>query len=201
MLIVILLSVSLVCLLALFLNKKLLADLLARVAPAGPLPVRVKLPSKTSQPRPATDAPSDELTMEFDDLQWLLEKKKTELRLLAAEQSLKDENAVRLDAIEDTIDVIESRLLRLQHSLANVRQTVIQLDELTIINSRLQRELSQCKGQWQSALEDNGALREELDDVRDYAADLKQQRQQLHKQVSLLENLLGAGAASQTVRG
>jgi chromosome segregation ATPase len=198
---VILLSVSLLCLLALLLNKKLLAALLSRVAPAGPLPVRPKRRVESAPAQKNVEAYSDELTMEFDDLQWLLDKKKTELRLLAAEQSLKDENAVRLDAIEDTIEVIENRLLRLQHNLGNVRQTVVQLDELTILNSRLHRELAQCKGQWQSALEDNGALREELDEVREYAADLKQQRQQLQKQLNLLEDMRSAGAVPRVVRG
>lgn len=150
-------------------------------------------------PHPA-QAQADDFSMELDDLRWLLDKKKTDLLQLKTAHQLKEENAVKLDALEETIDVLEHRLNGLQEKLYLVRTTAIALDELSVTCARLQQELTQSQHQLQYFTEENELLRQQLEETTEYGAEMKLQKQQLQKKAKLLEDLytslLSASAAS-----
>ncbi|MCW3073373.1 MAG: hypothetical protein JWP69_442 [Flaviaesturariibacter sp.] len=135
------------------------------------------------------ESPVDDLSMEIDDLHWLLNNKKQDLQQLKSEQVLKGENAVKLDAIEDTIEVIEDRLRKLQGNLSNVRNTAVALDELTVACQQMQNSLSQSQQSQHLIQSENESLRLQLDELQAYTADIKEQRQLLQKKVRLLEEL------------
>jgi predicted nuclease with TOPRIM domain len=91
--------------------------------------------------------------------------------------------------MEDTITAVEERLSILQKGMGTVRGTAIALDELNISCRLLQNDLAQSQQLLQASLSENEAMRSELDEVQEYAADLKQQKTQLQKKVKLLEEL------------
>ena len=131
----------------------------------------------------------DDLSMEIDDLHWLLANKKADLQNLKAEHILKGEMAMKVDAIEDTIDTVETRLRKLQSNLENVRQTAVTLDQLSVALQQSQEGLLQSQQALQATQAENSELRQQVEELQDYAADQKEQRLLLRQKIQLLEDL------------
>jgi chromosome segregation ATPase len=132
---------------------------------------------------------ADELSMEIDDLEWLLEKKKTELDAIHNQRMLADEAVAQLDIIEDTVNSIEAKLRVCQQQIGSVKNMAVELDELTIGYNHLQNQLAQSQHDYYTVSAENESLKEEFEFAIEELAAEKQEKLQLQKKITVLESL------------
>jgi chromosome segregation ATPase len=132
---------------------------------------------------------ADELSMEIDDLQWLLEKKKSELEEIRINRQLADSAAVQVDMIQDSMNLLETRIINCAKQLASLKPIALELDELEINYNQLKNELAQSQHNYQSSLSENELLREELELLKEEASYLAIEKAQLNKKIILLESI------------
>jgi chromosome segregation ATPase len=132
---------------------------------------------------------TDELSMEIDDLEWLLEKKKTELEEIRLEKKLAESAAAQIDIIEDAIDAIETKLIQCQKQIASMKTLAYDLDELEVSYQQIKNEVAQSQHNYQVSLSENESLREQLELATEELTKSRMVRQQLQKKISLLEGI------------
>jgi chromosome segregation ATPase len=132
---------------------------------------------------------AEDLSMEIDDLQWLLEKKRTELEEIRMEKKLADSAAAQLDIIEDAVDAIESKLFQCQKQMASMKTIAYDLDELEINCQQLKNDLAQSEHNYQASLSENDILREQLELANEELIESRSVKQQLQKKIVILESL------------
>jgi chromosome segregation ATPase len=131
----------------------------------------------------------DTLSMEIDDLEWMLEKKKNELDEIHRERKLTHDTAAQVDMIHDTIDSIESKISTCQQQLLALKPVVADLDELEINYRQLKNELAQSQHNNQDIAEENISLREQLDICNDDLDAARIEKQKLQRKIIILESL------------
>jgi chromosome segregation ATPase len=131
----------------------------------------------------------DTLSMEIDDLEWMLEKKKNELDEIRRERKLTHDTAAQVDMIHDTIDSIESKISTCQQQLLALKPVVADLDELEINYRQLKNELAQSQHNNQDIAEENISLREQLDICNDDLDAARIEKQKLQRKIIILESL------------
>jgi chromosome segregation ATPase len=131
----------------------------------------------------------DTLSMEIDDLEWMLEKKKSELDEIRRERRLAQDTAAQVDMIHDTIDSIESKLSTCQQQILALKPVVVDLDELEINYQQLKNELAQSQHNNQDIAEDNISLREQLDMCNEDLTAALIEKQKLQRKIIILESL------------
>jgi chromosome segregation ATPase len=132
---------------------------------------------------------ADNLSMEIDDLEWLLEKKKNELIEIRREKKLEQDTAAQVDMIQDTIDSMESKIATCQQQLAALKPVAVDLDELEINYQQLKNELAQSQHNYQDIAEENVSLREQLDMCNEELNAVLLEKQKLHRKIMILESL------------
>jgi chromosome segregation ATPase len=131
----------------------------------------------------------DTLSMEIDDLEWMLEKKKNELDEIRRERKLTHDTAAQVDMIHDTIDSIESKISTCQQQLLALKPVVADLDELEINYRQLKNELAQSQHNNQDIAEENISLREQLDICNDDLDAARIEKQKLQRKIIILDSL------------
>jgi chromosome segregation ATPase len=131
----------------------------------------------------------DTLSMEIDDLEWMLEKKKNELDEIRRERKLSQDTAAQVDMIHDTIDSMESKISTCQQQLLALKPVVVDLDELEINYQQLKNELAQSQHNYQDIAEENISLREQLEICNDELNTVLMEKQKLHRKIIILESL------------
>jgi chromosome segregation ATPase len=131
----------------------------------------------------------DTLSMEIDDLEWMLEKKKNELDEIRRERKLTHDTTAQVDMIHDTIDSIESKISTCQQQLLALKPVVADLDELEINYRQLKNELAQSQHNNQDIAEENISLREQLDICNDDLDAARIEKQKLQRKIIILESL------------
>lgn len=137
----------------------------------------------------ATQDKVDNLSMEIDDLEWLLEKKKNELDEIRRDRKLADDTAAQVDMIHDTIDSMESKIATCQQQLAALKPLAVDLDELEINYQQLKNDLAQSQHNFQDASEEIISLREQLEICNDELQAARVEKQKLQRKIVILESL------------
>lgn len=132
---------------------------------------------------------ADELAMEIDDLEWMLEKKKTELEEIRQEKKLMEGLAAQVDMIEDSVNAIEAKLFTCQQQMHAYKNVAMELDELEINYQQLKNELAQSQFNYQDILLDNESLREQLTMLEEDISAERIEKQKLQKKMIILESL------------
>ena len=137
---------------------------------------------------PAKDK-ADELAMEIDDLEWMLEKKRTELEEIRQDKKLFRAVAAQVDMIEDAVNAIEAKIYTCQQQMGAYKTVAMELDELEINYQQLKNELAQSQHNYQDILQDNESLREQLEMAEEDLDAERKEKQKLQKKLIILESL------------
>jgi chromosome segregation ATPase len=140
-------------------------------------------------PKGSSSDKADNLSMEIDDLEWLLEKKKNELEEIRRERKLAQDTAAQVDMIQDTIDSMESKIAICQQQIAALKPLAADLDELEINYQQLKGELAHSQHNYQDLAEENISLREQLDMVNEDLEAARKEKQKLQRKIVILESL------------
>lgn len=132
---------------------------------------------------------ADELAMEIDDLEWMLEKKKTELEDIRREKKLAQGVAAQVDMIEDSVNAIEAKLFTCQQQMHTFKRLALDLDELEINYQQLKNELAQSQYNYQDIFQENESLREQLAMSEEDLTAERREKQKLQKKTIILESL------------
>lgn len=149
-----------------------------------PAPVRKYVPEET----PATDA-LEAVSLELEELQFVLEQKKAERHILAGHDDAKHMLAVELDMLDTTIQALERKADLIATEMEKLRPAAARLDELEDAHRVMADDLSKITERLEWAKLEVETLEEALQIKERNNARLAHENNQLKQKIELLQSL------------
>lgn len=130
-----------------------------------------------------------ELTIQINDLKYLLSQKEEEIKNTRQKEHLTTEMTSRLDSAYNEFNVLQDKIQKLEAQVISSKRLSIDYDDLKEAQTKITRDFEDQKIKYHAATLENQQLQAQLTEVEDHLREANFQRQQLQKRVLYLEEL------------
>ena len=130
-----------------------------------------------------------ELNTQINDLKYQLEDKESEINQVKQKADLTKEMTSMLDHAYNDFNLLQSKIQKLELQLKSSNMANIEYEDVKEAYYKTARELDESKNKVNHYLQENQSLQIELAKTEDKLSEANQQRQQLQKKVTYLEEL------------
>lgn len=130
-----------------------------------------------------------ELTIQINDLKYLLSQKEEEIKNTRQKEHLTTEMTSRLDSAYNEFNVLQDKIQKLEAQVISSKRLSIDYDDLKEAQTKIVRDFEDQKMKYHAATLENQQLQAQLIEVEDNLREVNFQRQQLQKRVAYLEEL------------
>lgn len=132
---------------------------------------------------------NEELTVQINDLKYLLSEKENEVADIKQKASLSGEMTSLLDNAYNEFNVMQGKLLKLESQLSSFKLSSLEFDNLQESNYKLSKDQTELQHKLDRYIQENQELKINLDKTVNKLSEANLQRQQLQKKVAYLEEL------------
>ncbi len=150
---------------------------------------QINMVKETEEKQQEVQNANKELTIQINDLKYLLSQKEEEIKNTRKKEHLTTEMTSRLDSAYNEFNVLQDKIQKLEAQVISSKRLSIDYDDLKEAQTKIARDFEDQKMKYHAATLENQQLQAQLTEVEDHLREANFQRQQLQKRVAYLEEL------------
>jgi chromosome segregation ATPase len=132
---------------------------------------------------------NEEMAEHIEELELQLAKKEREVSSIKQKEHLSVEMTSLLDSAHAEFNALQQKIQKLEAQVTASRKNNLEYEDMKEAYYKISKDLEEQKKKYNTIMNDNRQLLEDLTDAEDKLKEANYQRQQLHKRVSYLEEL------------
>ena len=150
---------------------------------------QIDMVKETEEKQQEIENANKELTIQINDLQYLLSQKEEEINNTRQKEHLTTEMTSRLDSAYNEFNALQDKIQKLEAQVISSKRLSIDYDDLQETHTKIARDFEDQKHKYQAMSSENQQLQAQLAEAEDHFREANFQRQQLQKRVAYLEEL------------